>query len=570
MRKRRRRFKIQQRTLSPWGHENTTAIFQTGSLTLFLPPSKEFQRNPATERKEMSSSQQHERRRRQRRSTTSVVATTAATAAVAYGTYRLAQWYWEEDEESQEGTEHPLEEDLPTFSAKEQTGSDNRNQNGDTRSSTHRCNNGNDTNFSWLSSAAVGVASWLAEGSSSFPPPQGSVGNNSGFAPRTSSARSRPQRTRRQNLIRCRSQSRVAFHTCFQTIQPVLEKLTDSSRQTKELKALRRRRQALKQKGQEPLEEKKNGETPEGVCTSPVDIHEKQHERELQYLQEQEEELWRDVLVETTTRMMASSYAYALLLLSLTVQFHWLASTSEFHPDSIEEQQREQEALLMQSHRYFLNEGIPLLVSTVRRSVEKVLFGDEDDADEDPYGGTQTNSWRNPSSQFVTPDDVEQILYRQLPRVLDDLGMGKRQRRRRRNWIRFVLPDEEIFDPVWDICKSPVWEDAQEQVLGYLWYKVLRDGEGNGNGNANGCDSIHGWGKVFRANGTHSDNNGEEHFKKQLQRQPLAKVMTHFKKAASALFEETVEKEDDGRNKDLVGKLQTLPTVLELGDITFQ
>jgi len=521
----------------------------------------------------MSSSQQHQRRRRQRRSTASVVATTAATAAVAYGTYRLAQWYWDEDEESKEGTEHPLEEDLPAFSAQQQSASDNRNQNGDQSSSNHRSNNSTD-NFSWLSSAAVGVASWLADGSTSFPGSPASFGNNNGFAPRTSTARSRPRRTRRQNLIRCRNQTRVAFHACLQTIKPALEKLTDSSRQTKELKALRKRRQALKQNGQDQQEIE---ESTEGASASPVETTNKtEYERELQKLQEQEKEMWREILVKTTTRMMASSYAYTLLLLSLTVQFHWLASTSEFHPDSIEEQQREQEALLMQSHRYFLNEGMPLLVSTIRRSVENVLFGD--DNDEEPNGGKIDNKssshWRNPSSQFVSSEDVEEMLYRQLPRVLDDIGMGTRRRRRRRNWIRFVLPDEEVFDPVRDICKSPVWEDAQEQVLGYLWYKVLRDGQGNSK--TNSFDTSSGWGKIFRANGKingpYSDNNdGREQGKTQLQQQPLAKAMTLFKKAASALFDETVENEDGGdMRSSTVGRLQTLPMVLELGDITFQ
>jgi hypothetical protein len=175
-------------------------------------------------------------------------------------------------------------------------------------------------------------------------------------------------------------------------------------------------------------------------------------------------------------------------------------------------------------------------------------------------------------------------LYRQLPRVLDDIGAVGRQRRRHRNWIRFVLPDEEVFDPVWDICRSPVWEDAQEQVLAFLWYDILRDGESIDN--PKNWDSSQGWGKVFRTNGKsdadHSDDNGKKksskHHHHQQQQQPLAKVMAHFKKAASSLFEETVNSEDDGRGSSLrgetrstlAGRLQTLPTVLELGDITFQ
>jgi hypothetical protein len=540
-----------------------------------------------------SFSPHHDRRRRQRRSAASAVATTAATAAVAYGTYRLAQWYWNEDDESEEGTEHPLEEDLPSFFAQEEhAGKNNGNRNGDQESSNPPPRStAASSNYSWMSTAAVGVASWLADASTASRAPPGGPVNNNGFASRSPSARSRPQPTRRQKLIRCRGQTRVAFQTCFQTLKPVVEDLTDSSRQTKDLKVLRRRRQALKQREEQPPEQQQNGGSDGDGPTSSGATDKKEFERELQALQDQEEELWREILVETTTRMMASSYAYALLLLSLTVQFHWLASTLEFHPDSTEDQQQEQEALLMRSHRYLLNEGIPLLVPTVRRSLERVLFGgDETDEYEGSLGGTgstnnnSTSLWEYPSSQFVTSEDVERTLYRQLPRVLDDIGAVGRQRHRRRNWIRFVLPDEEVFDPVWDICRSPVWEDAQEQVLAFLWYDILRDGESIDN--PKNWDSSQGWGKVFRTNGKsdadHSDDNGKKksskHHHHQQQQQPLAKVMAHFKKAASSLFEETVNSEDDGRGSSLrgetrstlAGRLQTLPTVLELGDITFQ
>ena len=390
----------------------------------------------------MSSPQQQQRRRRQRRSATSAVVTTAATAAAAYGTYRLAKWYWNEDEESQEGIEHPLEEDLPSFSAEERARGDTTNRNQDKTSSKPRSDENNESNFSWLSTAAVGVANWLIDDNNVFPGVRGGLRDDQAeFAPR-------PKLTRRQNLIRCRSQARVAFHTCFQTAKPVLENLTDSSSQTKELKALRKRKQALKQGGQDDDSEEKKE-----VCNKTLTMDQEQQEGEIRFLEAQEEELWREILIETTTRMMASSYAYALLLLSLTVQFHWLASTAASHLDSSEEQERKQEALLMQSHQYFLNEGIPLLVSTVRRAVEKVVFGDDEDEESVLDRAGYSSQWRNPSSQFVSSKDVEQTLYRKLPRILDDIGMGSgRSRRRRRNWIRFVLPDEEVFDP--GLCRS--------------------------------------------------------------------------------------------------------------------
>jgi len=508
----------------------------------------------------MSTSRRHEQRRRQQRSTASVVAKTAATTAVVYSTYRLAQWYFNEDDEFQEGTEHPLEEDIPYFSTEENNeGSKSRKPKaGDGSTNIPRDDS---SNYSWLSTTTFGLASRLAGAG---------VASLASLIDRRNGGDFTERLTRRQQLTRCQFQTRIAFYRCFQALIPVLERLTDSSRQTKELKALRRQRQAMKQ--QTP-EQQENDES----CNSSAVASDKQLEREFRELQEREDDLWCDILVETTTRMMVASYAYTLLLLSLTVQFHWLSS-SKFS-DSCEEEQREQEKMLLRSHQYFLNDGIPLLVSTVRRSVERVFF-DDDDIEEEGNGYTRsgfqsTNGvddsclrWTNPSSQFVSSDVIEQHLYKQLHRNLDNLGVGGRQRRnrrRRRNWVRFVLPDEEAFDPVWDICKSPFWEDAQQQVLDHLWYNTLRDGE---------IDQ-YGWGEVFRANksscDTSGENGGKGGNKEHHQQQPLAKVIACFKKATSALFDEAKSSEGtDGetRSKTIVGKMQTLPTVLELAEVS--
>jgi len=136
---------------------------------------------------------------------------------------------------------------------------------------------------------------------------------------------------------------------------------------------------------------------------------------------------------------------------------------------------------------------------------------------------------------------------------------------------------------MWDICRSPVWEDAQEQVLECLWYRTLRDGNNNDN-NHNHVNS--GWGSLFQptdgnccddgegidgidVNVENNDRNNLQH----QQRKPLAKTMAQFKKAASVLFDDVSKnKIDDNANErtTTIGKLQTLPTVLELGDVSFQ
>jgi hypothetical protein len=525
--------------------------------------------------------QQQERRRRSKhppRSKTSVIATTAATAAVAYGTYRLAQWYLkddddnksdheEEEEEEKEGIQRPLEEDLPSFFSSTEHQQQNQQQQ---QHSSHNNNN----NYSWLSTAAIGAADWLLAGNS----PQQKQRSRS---PRSGSSKQQVQvrLTRRQQLVRCRYQTKIAFRTCFPTLKPIIEKLTDSSIQTKELKSLRLRRCQITQKLKQEKEDEE--EKKDGNGNDNNDIDTSKHEHEIQELQQQEEELWCEILVETTTRMMVSSYAYALLLMSLTVQFHWLTSQHQGEAEA--------ESMLMRSHQYLLNEGLPLLVSTVRRSVEEIFFNDDDDDDNDDNNDGTTSSttrrsntssycWKNPSTQFVTCKEIEQTLYLRLPCVLDDVGGGGRgastksrrsRRSRRRNWIRFILPDEESFDPMWDIYKSPVWEDAQEQVLESLWYKNLRDGNNNNDG----------WGKLF-LQPKNGNSNGNDDLN---QRKPLAKAMAQFKKASSALFEDVSisknnsnnDDDEDGKDDDVqgettIGKLQILPTLLELGDVSFQ
>jgi len=578
----------------------------------------------------MSSPQQQRPRRRHRSNNTSVIATTAATAAFAYGTYRLARWYCEdEDDNDEEGIQRPLEEDLSSFFSEQQPQEQQQqrrqevekksNRNDATSTTSHNSSycigNGNgiddNKNYSWLSSAAIGFADWLlVGGSSSSSNIAASNTNNNNQQQR--SKRSMLRLTRRQLLDRCRYQTRIAFQTCFPTLKPVIEKLTDSSNQTKELKALRKYRiQKLKLQREQGHEQEIEQNQPEknDIDSNNSDINKtcknngtkqreqiRKYEHELQKVRLQEEELWCEILVDTTTRMMVSSYAYALLLMSLTVQFHWLTSSQQKQQQQQPRQENQAEAMLMRSHQYLLNEGIPLLVKTVRRSVEKVLFNNDDDENFDD-GITRTannrdkddtsspaSCWNNPSTQFVTCKEIEQVLYRRLPIVLNDVGSGSgRRNRRHRNWIRFVLPDEELFDPMWDICRSPVWEDAQEQVLECLWYRTLRDGNNNDN-NHNHVNS--GWGSLFQptdgnccddgegiegidVNVENNDRNNLQH----QQRKPLAKTMAQFKKAASVLFDDVSKnKIDDNANErtTTIGKLQTLPTVLELGDVSFQ
>jgi hypothetical protein len=200
------------------------------------------------------------------------------------------------------------------------------------------------------------------------------------------------------------------------------------------------------------------------------------------------------------------------------------------------------QAMLMLSHQYLLEEGIPLLVSTIRQSIEAIILSQNVVVD-----------WTKPT-QFVTEYDVEQLLYRELPRVVKYGSPTERTNSRKavsRNWIRFILPDTEWFDPMWDICASPVWEDAQEQILEKLWRTLLRD------------DDVYGWRRLF------DDKDSESAPQKKL----VANVVAQLKKSSTLLFPDDKQEEAShgkGQSQTTAILLQRLPTVLELGDVSFQ
>jgi hypothetical protein len=136
------------------------------------------------------------------------------------------------------------------------------------------------------------------------------------------------------------------------------------------------------------------------------------------------------------------------------------------------------------------------------------------------------------------------------------------------------------MDEIWDIGNSPVWDDAQHQILEKVWYDVLRD---------------RGWSKVF-LHDTNGEDKLDEHRPTTAGRtgsntesgrgQPMAKVTAQFKKSSTLLFEIDDHEKCSDDNSDnngkmfnrrgrrdagvgLVGRLQSLPTVLELADVSF-
>ena len=594
-------------------------------------------------------------------STSSLVTTKSVVTAavVAYGGYQFAQWYWkgtrtprpqtttntgegnERDEKEDEETERPLEDDLFDLlfhhlpaeeKEKERDEEEQQYQSNATMNPA--------SSSSWLSlltpslstttTVLSGIATmlWGDRGSRSSI----GVGGDQGQGQDQAQSYPRPPpQSRRQGIAQCRYQTRVAFQNCLPTIQGVIEQLTETASYTKELKQLRKQKQVRRrrkvqqqqQQQQQEGEEEKKENTHDAAATATANANDFDFDEDET---DDEELLWCDILIETLTRMMVSSYAYTLLLLSLTVQIHsWHAvgavataiaeadeASSTATPAAATSTCSVTERWLMRSHQYFLTEGLPLLVNTIRKAIaEEIVVGScegsctEETAVDDATTTTTPTCWETPSQHFVTVHDIEQRLYTQLPHVLDDVSgntranrqnrhrrtRNRRHRRRmyrRRNWIRFVLPDENttetdedtntptheeassssssshskspvepvaVFDPIWDICQSPVWEDAQEQILHSLWYNTLRDGKQHTTTHTN-----KGWGNLF------VDVQQQQQPTQEI-KQPLATVMARFKKSTSLLFDN--DNDDDVIITRMIEKLQKLPTVVELGDISF-
>lgn len=504
-------------------------------------------------------------RRRRRRNTAALATKVAATAVVAYGAYRAVHWYLDDDD-------HDTNENENDRGRRERQSGDELQEEGQ-HDRRPRLSSSNNESSSWWFSAthwaldtatstvvnSVAAAISAAATAASAAAPSSSTSHNShqehphqqqercAGHPRPSSAK-----IRRQRLLQCRQKTLTAFDNCLPSLQPVIEQLTNTSRYTKELKELRKQNSS-------------NGNE------SGKDFPRRQKEKE-------ERVLWQRILVETTTRMMVSSYAYTLLLLSLTVQLHWIGhrilmeeeneigdidSSHDNNHKYLSQVQEEAQTMLMDSHEYMVEEGLPLLVSTIRRAVQAVLLSEKDDDDENT--GKNGASWTSPT-RFLTQAQIEEALYHVIPEQLNRGGRSTSSSSSSsppsslysRNWIRFVLPDpdDDRMDQVWDICSSPVWEDAQAQVLERLWFKVLKD---------------QGWGRLFE---------GEAQEELQHTRQPLAKVIAQFKKASSLVFDDIPGTQNSGtRNgssqngsggKTLASRLQSLPTVLELGDVSFE
>ena len=160
-----------------------------------------------------------------------------------------------------------------------------------------------------------------------------------------------------------------------------------------------------------------------------------------------------------------------------------------------------EKSMLTASHQYMLHDGLGLLVPLIRKTILPFI-----------------EEWK--ATTTITKVDLYALLRKVQSTI--DASFSTENNKYARNWIRFVLPDDSV-DEVWDICKSPVWDDAHGQLLNDTMLTLL----------------------------VMPDNAGEEI--------AAAKHMAPLKKSCPNL--ELIEN---------YNRWIALPTMLELGDISFQ
>eukprot|EP00980_Cylindrotheca_fusiformis_P007694 scaffold1624_cov105-Cylindrotheca_fusiformis.AAC.5 len=260
---------------------------------------------------------------------------------------------------------------------------------------------------------------------------------------------------RRRRIQKCRTESIQACQTCWPSLLEKIEDKTNTSAVTRKLKDLR----------------------------ASQDGH--------------NDDLWKEIYVETVTRFLTSVYAHTLWLCMSTVQIHYIGGRLFRKEPPLE---AEEKSMLVESHHYLLRQGLDLLIPIIRRTVQPLL-----------------EDWKARST--ITTKDLHARIAK-AQRSLDSTFSSK-ETKYARNWIRFVLPDETV-DEVWDISRSPVWDDAHHQLLQETMQVLL----------------------------ILPDDDLEV---------PVAKHMAPLKKACQMIASE------DNHQRWI-----SLPTLLELGDVSFQ
>lgn len=249
----------------------------------------------------------------------------------------------------------------------------------------------------------------------------------------------------------------------------------------------------------------------------------------------EEAECWRHIQTETMTRLLTIAYAHSLLFLVLTTQVNLLGgkllqeammedqrtSASSVASSRMSGYQSSHKEVLQHTYAYFMETGAHALLDTVRKAVEHVMNEDWNVLDAD--------------CQDVSVERFQGALDELRSLIEDGLPLTS-PHRKPRTLLRFLLAPEEqtsvqdelarsILNETWDLVESPVFMDAQVDVWNTT-FEMMRQV----------------WSSIFTA--------------------PWAQILTQLKHTTNSFY-------DTSSNLDYCSMLEALPTVLELGDVSF-
>ena len=331
-------------------------------------------------------------------------------------------------------------------------------------------------------------------------------------------------RLRRQRMERCREETSNALRDFLPTLRRAVENQTDISEETKKLKKLRSER-----RDEQRFEEK---------------------------------ELWDSIKIKAMTRMITTAYGHSILFLVLTMQVHLLGgrlfdeqmklqtTSSTIGVDSLASDrmgsyQASHRLVLTRTYDFFFEKGIGLLLQTVEGAVMTVI------ADWDVT---------NPASIHTRYDMLNDAI-QQIREIVE--GRTRRSPRRPRSLLRFLLPPEQgveptftddglaqsILDETWDLIESPVFEDAQRDSLAAT-FDIMRDQS---------------WSKIF----VEAHSSWPQHASCHYTTKPLAHIVIKLKATSNSFFDpEQTAPISSGANR-YIATIQRIPTIVELGDVSF-
>jgi len=407
------------------------------------------------------------------------------------------------------------------------------------------------------------------------------------------------------------------------TLENILEKETSTKNETQCLKKLRLEKQQWQDQHNDIASVSSDCEEEE---------EEDNNRTALERIRQEEKELWNSIKVKTFTRVVSTAYAHTILFLVLTVQVHLLGGRlfeehfrqaeeegnagqqqeqqqSHTHTDGEEEEgskptattpevsasnqmasyQTSHKMVLQHTYEYFFDHGLSSLVRCVKRAVETVLM-DWDVMD---------------PKRAVSEHDIEDVMVQ-----IRDIVEGRRpssrssptrswrhgQRRQQqeqlhnnrhyhsRSILKFLLPPEHddytillddmaqyILDETWDLMESPVMQDAQSACLHTTFHHMQESY----------------WSHIFLQNPPQQNQNRSPTSDWIVTTKPLANVITQMKHTFKSFFMKppTNDETEDGNdglqmfspqpsNERLqcnmyCSILASIPTVLELGDVSF-